>query len=145
MKWLVGGIFVMLASIVSTFGFWLLEPPNPPSVSIEQSARGANGVPQTEFRAGEVLYIYSQQRVLRIVPRTATQSIWNEDTQTMAARYSTLLSPTPTVEGILFPVPLPTHLEPGNYTHRVKIDYVLNPLRRDEYFNLPNVHFKIVK
>jgi hypothetical protein len=141
---------LLLVMLTLNFGqlgvvlWWRFEPAVPPSISVLQEITDLNGVPKSDWRAGETMYIHSVQRILRDVPRLAVQTIYDEDRQIAAVRFAPLASPTIKPDRS-FAVLLPTNLPPGNYTHRVEIIYALNPLRTAEKFDLPSVPFRVVK
>ena len=150
MKILVYAIFSILTAMAGTVTYWLYQPQEFPVTISKSVATDENGIPKREFRVGERMFHYREGVIHTHAWRTTSLSIVSRDTRIAWV----ILDPVPG-RTLGFPVgpfsqryhfmTVPEFLPPGEYYIRGVITYVLNPLRRAEYYEVEPIPFRIIK
>jgi hypothetical protein len=126
---------------------WTLESNAPPVAYFEDDCLILNDrvVPQTEFKAGDLMYPYRHFTVNRSVTLTVTRYIVQAESGIEVDRRPTFQIFWPKGEyRRSAPVDLPKWLKPGNYSYHLLMQTALNPIRDGIEFEAPPMKFKIV-
>jgi hypothetical protein len=140
------GILLALSGLVGGLSYWVFETAPPYITTLSATTVDAKGVPKTDFKSNETLYvrrvvIVSQTRI----PTHVVRAIVREDTKEVMVRDSP--PPVPHYFGQntrVLHMHLPEDLTPGRHLLRTFVTYKLNPIR-EETFEMMPIPFNIVK
>lgn len=142
-RYLPNVIALLLTAMFTSTAYLAFLDTNNPRV-LESETRDAHGKAKTQYRAGEMLYVYRKfcvDRVsvgdvdIEIVSKT-TGSFWYLGTRSAGARKGCSARTSANQ--------LPDDLPPDVYLFRAQVQYTVNPLRTFTFL-LPELEFEVVK